>query len=155
MLETLEAVGGIYVAMYGFAVVSGVFPLANSELALIALTLSVDSLPKALVLALIVACGQSTAHASLFFTARGVAKVTTSGREKWEARIAKARELVDRWGGRWKLLLAVAAVFGVPPMMLVCVAAGALGVRFRTYLAIELLGRIVRFVTIVLAAHYI
>lgn len=155
VLETLEAAGGIYVAMFGFAVISGVFPLVNSELALIGLTLSIGSLPKMLVLAVIVACGQTISHSSLFFTARGITKVTTEGREKWHARIARARQIVEKWGERWLLLLGAAAIFGLPPMMIVSVAAGALGVRFRTFLGIGLLGRIVRFVTIVLGAHYI
>jgi len=156
VLHTLEAVGGIYVAMFAIAVVSGVFPLVNSEVTLITITIAIGTLPKALVLAVIVACGQTITHSSLFFTARGIARATTKQSPKWNARIAKARALIEKWGERWILLLCLAAVFGLPPMMLIGVAAGALGgVRFRTFVIIGLAGRILRFAALAIGAHFI
>src|SRR5674476_266341 len=47
VLDALDSFGGIYVAMFLFAILSGVFPLANSEAALIALgAASSYSMPK-------------------------------------------------------------------------------------------------------------
>jgi membrane protein YqaA with SNARE-associated domain len=154
VLEALEAAGGIYVAMFAIGLVSGVFPIVNSELALIGITLSIDSLPTAIILAVIVAVGQVITHSFLFFTARGLTKVTAKRREKLEARIEKARALVDKWGNKWLLLMTAAATLGVPPMILVALAAGALGVRYRTLIAIDLTGRIARFIVIAIGASY-
>ncbi|HEY5927914.1 MAG TPA: VTT domain-containing protein [Kofleriaceae bacterium] len=155
MLETLEAAGGIYVAVFALAIVSGVVPLFNAEIALIGLTIAVGSLPKALVFAGLIAIGQTISHSSLYFSARGVTKVTAKRRAKLEARIARARAIVERWGDKWLLLLCASATLGIPPMLLVSVAAGALEVRFRTYAIIAIIGRTVRFTALALAAHYL
>lgn len=155
VLETLEAVGGIYIAMFAIAVVSGVFPIVSSELALIGMTVALGDLTRPLVLAVIVAIGQTISHSTLFFAAREVTRVGAKKRAKLEARLAKARALVARWGDKWLLLIAAAALFGVPPMVLVSLAAGALGVRFRTLVTIGLPGRATRFIAIALGAHFI
>ena len=98
VLDSLDSFGGIYVAMFLFAMLSGVFPLANSETALIAFgAASAYETPKLVVLAVIVAVGQSTTHGIVYWSARGVAKAGAKGRPKLEARIAKARELGAKW----------------------------------------------------------
>jgi membrane protein YqaA with SNARE-associated domain len=43
-------------------------------------------------------------------------------------------------------------VFGLPPFLLTCVAAGALDISYRTFVAVGLSGRIVRFTAIALLA---
>jgi len=154
MLDSLDAFGGIYVAMFLFAVLSGVFPLANSEAALIALgAASTFEWPKLVVLAVIVALGQCTTHAVLFQTARGLAKAGAKRRPKLEARIAQARALGAKWEKSELLLISVGATIGIPPQVLVALLAGVVGIRFRTFLLIDIAGRIARFVTIVLVAH--
>lgn len=154
MLDSLDAFGGIYVAMFLFAVLSGVFPLANSEAALIALGAgSTYEWPKLVVLAVIVALGQSTTHALLFQSARGLAKAGAKRRPKLEARIAQARALGAKWEKSELLLITLGATIGIPPQVLVALLAGVIGIRFRTFILIDVAGRIVRFVTIVLIAH--
>src|SRR5665647_1144637 len=70
VLVTLDSFGGIYVAMFLFAILSGVFPLANSEAALIALgAASHYDWPKLIVLAVVVALGQSVTHAMVYQSA--------------------------------------------------------------------------------------
>ncbi|MEO8699748.1 MAG: VTT domain-containing protein [Kofleriaceae bacterium] len=153
-LDALDSFGGIYVAMFLFAVLSGVFPLANSEAALIALGVgSSYEWPKLVVLAVIVALGQSVCHAMVYQSARGLSKAGTKRRPKLEARIAKARALGARWQKSELLLIALGATIGFPPQVLVALLAGVIGIRFRTFVAIDLAGRIARFVTIVLVAH--
>ena len=154
MLAQLEAAGGIYIAMFIIALISGVFPLVNSEVAVGVVALKLDSLPEVLVIAVIVALGQSIIHSTLFFTARGLAKATADRREKLQAKIEKARALAERWGNKWLLLISAAAVLGFPPMILVALAAGALGVRYRMFVTLDVTGRIVRFIAIALAAFY-
>jgi membrane protein YqaA with SNARE-associated domain len=154
VLDTLDGFGGIYVALFLFAILSGVFPLANSEAALIALgAASPYGWPKLILLAVVVALGQSVTHALVFQSARGLAKVGAKRRPKLEARIAKARELGVRWQKSELLLITLGATIGIPPQVLVALLAGVIDIRFRTFIAIDVAGRIARFTTIVLVAH--
>ncbi len=156
VLDALDGFGGIYVALFLFAILSGVFPLANSEAALIALgAASPYAWPKLVVLAVVVALGQSVTHAIVFQSGRGLAKVGAKGRPKLEARLAKARELGVRWQKSELLLITLGATIGIPPQVLVALLAGVIGIRFRTFVAIDVAGRIARFTTIVLIAHLV
>jgi membrane protein YqaA with SNARE-associated domain len=156
VLATLDSFGGIYVAMFLFAMLSGVFPLANSEAALIALgAASTYSMPKLVVLAVIVALGQNVTHALIYQSGRGVAKVGAKKRPKLEARIEKARALGKRWEKSELLLIALGATIGIPPQVLIALLAGVIGIRFRTFITIDIAGRIVRFATIVVVAHLV
>ena len=156
LLHTLDGFGGIYIAMFLFAVMSGVFPLTNSEAALIALGVaSPYSEGKLVVLAIIVALGQSLTHAMLYQAAKGLAAAGAKRRPKLEARIAKAREIGERWKKSELLMIALGATVGVPPQALVALLAGTIGISFRTFVAIDILGRIARFVTIVLVARLV
>jgi membrane protein YqaA with SNARE-associated domain len=156
VLHTLDSFGGIYIAMFLFAILSGVFPLANSEAALIALgAASPYGWPKLIVLAVVVALGQSVTHATLYQSGRGLANAGAKRRAKLEARIAKARELGARWEKSELLLIALGATIGIPPQVLIAVLAGVIGIRFRTFVAIDVAGRIARFTTIVVVAHLV
>jgi membrane protein YqaA with SNARE-associated domain len=152
VLEALQASGGIYVAMFVVAVVSGVFPLVNSEIALATIALSGASIGQLLPLAAIIAVGQTITHTTLYLSAQ---KLTTFGeqrRAKLHARIDRARVVVARWGDRSLLVLAASATVGLPPMMLVAVVSGALGIRLRTFVLIGLAGRVLRFAALAIAA---
>jgi membrane protein YqaA with SNARE-associated domain len=153
-LDTLDGFGGVYLAMFLIAILSGVFPLTNSEAVLIALGAgSSYEWPKLVVLAIIAAFGQSITHASVFFSARGLAKAGAKRRPWLEAKIAKAHELAARWKKSELLLIVLGATVGIPPQFLVAIVAGVVGIRFRTFAMIDFPGRIVRFTTIVLVAH--
>jgi membrane protein YqaA with SNARE-associated domain len=89
----------------------------------------------------------------LYQSARGLAKVGAKRRGKLEARIAKAREYGARWQKRELLLIALGATIGIPPQVLMALLAGVTGIRFRTFVAIDVAGRIARFTTIVMVAH--
>lgn len=154
VLQALDSFGGIYVAMFLFAILSGVFWLASSEAAMIALgAASSYSAPKLIVLAVITALGQSVTHASAYLSARALAKAGAKRRPKLEARIAKARELGARWQKSELLLIALGATIGLPPQLVVAMFAGVVGIRFSTFVAIDVPGRIARFVTIVMVAY--
>lgn len=154
VLDSLDAFGGIYVAMYVFAMISGVFPLANSELALGAMgAASHYEWPKLIVLAVVVALGQSTTHAILFQLSKGVAKAGAKRRPWLEKRLEKAHALGEKWKASEVLLMILGATVGFPPQVLIAILAGAIGIKFRTFLTIDVLGRIARFVTIVAVAH--
>ncbi|MCA9679047.1 MAG: hypothetical protein H6709_12310 [Kofleriaceae bacterium] len=156
VLHALDSFGGIYVAMFLFAMLSGVFFLANSEAVLVALAVASSyGWPQLILLAVLVALGQSTTHALMFQSGRGIAKVGARGRPKLEARLARARELGKRWENSERLLIALGATIGIPPQVLVAFLAGVLGIRFRTFVAIDVPGRILRFTTVVVAARLI
>jgi membrane protein YqaA with SNARE-associated domain len=154
VLDTLAGFGGIYVATFLFAMLSGVFPLANSEAMLIALgAASSYGWSMLIVLAVIVAFGQVLTHVLLFVSSRGAANAGAKRRPKLEARIAKARALGERWKNSERLLIAIGATTGIPPQALVAILSGVIGVRLRTFVAIDVAGRIARFITIVVVAH--
>jgi membrane protein YqaA with SNARE-associated domain len=133
---------------------SGVFPLTNSEAALIALGVGSNyEWPKLVILAIIAGLGQSVTHALLYQSARGLAKVGAKKRPWLEAKIAKARAIGERWKKSELTMVALGATVGIPPQALVALLAGVIGIRFRTFVAIDVAGRIARFTTIVLVAH--
>jgi membrane protein DedA with SNARE-associated domain len=155
VLDALDGFGGVYLAVFVLAILSGVIPITNAELAMGVLGAgSSYDWPKLVLLAAIAALGQSVTHASLFFTARGLAKAGAKRRPKLEAKIAKAHELAERWHKSEILLMVLGATVGIPPQVLVALVAGIIGIRFRIFAAIDILGRTARFTTIVLAAHY-
>jgi membrane protein YqaA with SNARE-associated domain len=156
VLATLDSFGGVYVAMFLFAILSGVFPLASSEVALGGLGVATSyGWPKLIALAVVVALGQSVTHALVYQSARGLAKAGAKRRAKLEARIAKARELGARWEKSELLLIALGATVGIPPQVVIAFLAGVIGIRFRTFVAIDVAGRIARFTTIVVVAHLV
>jgi membrane protein YqaA with SNARE-associated domain len=154
VLDSLDAFGGIYVAMFLFAMLSGVFPVANSEAAVIALGATSNyGWPKLLVIVLIVALGQVVTHSILFHMARGLAKVGAKKRPWLDARLAKARALGEKWKASEVLLMILGATIGFPPQILIAILAGAIGIRFRVFLTIDVLGRIARFATLAAVAR--
>jgi membrane protein YqaA with SNARE-associated domain len=153
MFDTLDQFGGIYVAMFAVGVISGVFPPVNSEITLIALALVRPSWPEVIVLAVIAALGQSITHATIFRTARGLTKLGAKKRPWLESKIARAHQILAKWKGGEPLLIACAAILGVPPMVLVACLAGVLRIRFGTFFAISVPLRTARFILIVVIAR--
>jgi membrane protein YqaA with SNARE-associated domain len=155
LLHSLDAFGGIYVALYVFAVISGIFPLANSELALGALGASSHySWGELMLFAVIVALGQSTTHAILYWLSRSAAKAGSKRRPWIEKRLEKAHAIGEKWKTSEVLLIVLGATIGIPPQVLIAILAGAIGIRFRVFLPIDVAGRIARFSVIVAVAHY-
>lgn len=154
LLATLDSHGGIYLATFLFAMLSGVFVLASSEAMLIGLgAASSYGWPRLILLAGVVAIGQSVTHAMVFQSGRGLANVGAKLRPRLEARLVKARALGARWKNSERLLMALGATVGIPPQVLIALLAGVIGIRFRTFVAIDVTGRILRFTTIVVVAH--
>lgn len=146
---SVELLGGLFVG----ALVSGVVPLVNAELLVVAAAgaaASVAALPATLAVATVSAAGQMTSKTVLF----GLARWAPSRLP------ARARRVVDRASGRaerrpaalWAAILASAAT-GLPPFYGVSLAAGALGVRTSTFVSSGLLGRLARFGVLALGAH--
>jgi membrane protein YqaA with SNARE-associated domain len=152
-MADVDAVVGIYLASFAVAIVSGLFPLVNSEAYLIGIVLAADAdPPQAIVLGILVACGQTVANSIWFCAARGASDLGGRRKQKLEERLVRARAAVAKWGNKRFALLCTSATLGLPPFLLVSIAAGALGIPFRLYVIVGLAGRIVRFIAIALGA---
>jgi membrane protein YqaA with SNARE-associated domain len=64
-------------------------------------------------------------------------------------KLDKVRTKIASWQKRPNLVLVAAAVIGLPPLVLVAVAAGGLGIGVRRFTLIGLCGRWVRFAAVV------
>jgi membrane protein YqaA with SNARE-associated domain len=124
-----------FVALSG-AVVSSLVPLVNAELLLIGLAVATPGAAPLLVL--VMAAGQMVGKSVLFL---GGGRLT---RTALEGRLTRWR-LDGRTRRAGAPLVGVSAFTGLPPFYLVSVAAPALGVRFPTFLALGLVGRLLRF----------
>jgi membrane protein YqaA with SNARE-associated domain len=118
------------------AVVSSLVPVVNAELLLMGLALASPAAAPLLVVAM--AAGQMVGKSILFL---GGGCLT---RASLETRLA--RWGLDRPGRRAGApLVGISALTGLPPFYLVSIAAPALGVSFRTFLALGFAGRLLRF----------
>jgi len=145
MLETL----GFYAGAVGLAAASAVVPVINAEIMLAGLVLVVGDVPRAIVLGILVAFGQMLGKSVVYAGMRGTANL---GRGTSAGAIGRARALMVRWKDRPHLLMFLSATASIPPYLLVAALAGRVRVRYRTFFAIGLFGRTLRFVTIALIA---
>ena len=149
MTDSIAAALGIYAASFAIAIVSGAFPLVNAEIYLVGVVVATPmDWSHAIVLGVIVGCGQMVSQSMIFKAAHGVVAIGGRRRRDFEARLERARARVERWGNKRFAVLCSSATLGLPPFLLVAAAAGVLEIRFRAFVAIGLVGRSVRFATI-------
>lgn len=151
MIDSIEAAVGIYMASLVVGALSALIPIINAELYLVGVVLLTGSVPAAIALGILVGLGQMIVKVGLY---QGAKKAGEAGRRrntKWAAQLEKARVRVDQWKSKTWLTF-VSAVVGIPPFYVITLLAGALQVRFRTFLALGILGRSIRFVALALVA---
>jgi membrane protein YqaA with SNARE-associated domain len=151
VIESLQG-AGIYAGSFVVAVISGIVPVVNAELYLIGVVLALGRTSEALVLAVIVALGQMISKATLYQAALGATCVGRRKSAKLDAKITRAREYAERWKTKPLSVTFVSATAGLPPLYLVSLVAGLLGVRFRAFVAVGFAGRTLRFATIAVIA---
>lgn len=144
MLEILGAL------LFG-CVVSGVVPLVNAELLVVAAAVAVP--PAALPLVVVASTvGQMVSKTLLFGLARWApAKLP----DRATARLDRAVEAVRERGGTAGTLLFASALVGLPPFYGLSLAAGVLGMPLPLFLATGTSGRALRFAGIAWSAHYL
>jgi membrane protein YqaA with SNARE-associated domain len=152
VIDSIEASVGIYLATLIVSVLSGLVPVINGELYLIAAILIAKDPTIAIVLAVIVAVGQMIAKIGLYYAALGATRLGRSTR--LGAKLERAQLLIERWRGKPLTLLFVSAVTGLPPFYLVSLAAGVVRIRFATFLLLGTVGRVIRFVALALIVLY-
>ena len=153
LVDSIVAALGIYAGTLVVGVLSGLVPVINGELFLIGVVLITGQLWPAIALALLVAVGQMIAKFILF---KGVARASEAGREtRFGTKLAKARARVEKWKDKPYALTFISAITGLPPFYLVTLIAGALGVRFRTFMLLGIIGRVIRFVALALIVLWV
>jgi len=142
LLTALGLYGGTLVACF----VAGIVQLVNTEAVLLGISLWLIDDPIQLpIVALCAAAGQMVANIGFFYAGRGAFALP---RGRWHARIERARARIESWQKRPNLILAAAAVIGLPPLVLVAIAAGGLRIGVVRFTAIGLCGRWLRFLVV-------
>jgi membrane protein YqaA with SNARE-associated domain len=145
MDATAEILGGLLIG----TAVSGVVPVINAELLVAGVVVAAPHVGVPAI-ALVSASGQMFTKTALFLLAKWAPH-----RLRGRARLAveRASAAVRARGGTVGSLVFTSALTGLPPFFGVSVAAGALGMRVRSFLASGGIGRIARFAVIAWAAR--
>ncbi|HEY3804495.1 MAG TPA: hypothetical protein VGL61_17885 [Kofleriaceae bacterium] len=137
LLGALGIYGGTLLACF----VAGIVQVINTEAILLGVSIWLVDSP--LQLPLVAACaavGQMAANIGFFYAGRGGARMP-----RLRAKLDGLRARIATWQKRPTLVLIAAAIIGLPPLVLVAVAAGGLGIGVRRFTIIGLLGRAIRF----------
>ena len=140
----------LWLTTFAFCVAGAIIPFLNTEVYL----LGVAALaPSGFILPLVVAAtlGQMVGKVVMFYGGRGVGRVRS---ERVRTGVARLRE---RLGGRpWlaKLVLFGSATVGLPPLYLMAVACGTLGMGVVSFFLIGTAGRLIHFAVVALLPQY-
>ena len=140
-MEELAVIGGTFLV----CLASGLVPVVNAEIYLIGVAL-ITPPPLLPLVVLAAALGQMIAKAMMFFAGVGISKIK---RERARAAIEKYRAMLEKRAKAPLVLLFLSASIGLPPLFVVAILAGTLGIRFVPFFVVGLLGRAVRFGVIV------
>jgi membrane protein YqaA with SNARE-associated domain len=140
--DTLLATFGLYGGALVIAFVAGLFPLVSIELFLVGVARFAPPSPAGIVaLVLIAAVGHRIAKTVTFYAGVGALE-----NQKLAARVEKVRSRIDRWNKRPKLVMLLAATFGLPPLWLLgFIAHPLMGMRIVPFTVITFSGRIARY----------
>ena len=147
MVDTLLGGLGLYGGTLIVCVIAGLVPIVNAELFLISLsTWAVDSPEQLPVIVALAAIGQMIAKVGLYYAGLGMFELP---RGRWRERIENARARLERWKRQPYIIYAASTVFGLPPLYLTTLAAGALKINLMLFVVIGLVGRSIRFAVVV------
>lgn len=147
MTDNLLSMLGIYGGTYIVCLLSGLIFFLNAELFLVGLIrLTVDRAEQLPWIVVAAALGQMTAKTALYYTGQNLLKLSSN---RYREKVEKVRAKIDQWKNKPFLIFAVSSLIGLPPFYLTVLAAGAMRIRLRPFLAIGLAGRLVRFAIIV------
>jgi membrane protein YqaA with SNARE-associated domain len=136
----IEVLGGLLIG----TAVSGVVPVINAELLVAGVVVAAPHIGIPAI-ALVSAVGQMLTKTALFLVARCAPHRL---RGKARAALERAASAVAARGGAAGTLVFTSALTGLPPFFGTSLAAGALGMRARSFVASGGVGRIVRFAVI-------
>jgi membrane protein YqaA with SNARE-associated domain len=140
----------LWFTTFAVCVVGSLIPLVNTEVYLISVTLLS---PSEFVLPLVVAAtvGQMTGKVAMFYAGRGILSIRS---QKIRDRVLGLR---DRLGARpWlaRFTLFSSSVVGLPPLYVVSVACGTVGMGIVSFILIGTVGRFIHFAVVALLPQY-
>lgn len=140
----------LWITTLGVCLLGAIVPFVNTEIYLVTVAALA---PRGFVAPLVVAAtlGQMIGKVAMFYAGRGVGRVRS---ERVQRGVAKLRE---RLGGRpWaaKLVLFGSATVGLPPLYVMAVACGTLGMGVVSFFLIGSAGRLIHFAVVALLPRY-
>jgi membrane protein YqaA with SNARE-associated domain len=140
----------LWLGTFAVCVVGAIVPFVNTEIYL----LSVSALsPRAFVGPLVVAAtvGQMTGKVAMFYAGRGVLHLRG---ERLRAGLAATRARLEARPTLAKLVLFSSATIGIPPLYVMSVACGAVGMGVAPFVVIGTVGRLIHFAAVALLPQY-
>ena len=143
MTDDLLARFGIYGGSIAVAFIAGMFPLASIEVFLVSISAALSlSIGEILVCCLLAALSHQIAKTITYYAGVGALDHGKIGKK-----IEKARPRIEKWNKAPKLMLSLAAVFGIPPLYILgFIAEPLMRIKFVPFTAIVFVGRLVRFI---------
>ncbi|HEX6924676.1 MAG TPA: VTT domain-containing protein [Longimicrobiaceae bacterium] len=140
----------LWITTFGVCVAGAIVPFINTEIYLV----SVSAIsPHAFVGPLVVAAsvGQMVGKVAMFYAGRGVLHM---GMERVRRPVESLRQSLDERPIFARALLLSSALVGLPPLYVVSVACGTIGMSVVTFFVIGLAGRLVHFAVVALIPQY-
>jgi membrane protein YqaA with SNARE-associated domain len=151
VVDHLVATLGLYGATLAIAFLAGMFPLLSIELFLVgaaAWGVAVDQLAVLVVIAVV---GHQVAKTVTYYAGAGALELP---RGRLRDQIAAAKQRIDRWNRRPRLIMLAGAALGLPPLYLLgFIARPVLNMQLATFTGITMAGRIARYTALVAAAR--
>ena len=149
MVEEIAARIGIYGGAFVVGAISSAIPIISAEIILAGFVVTAGNFWLAVALGVLVATGQMVMKIPMYQAVRGATRLT---HPKADGKLARAKAWVERWKDKPFLLTFVSASVGIPPYYVLALLAGMLEMRFRTFIGVSYVGRVVRFVAVALIA---
>lgn len=138
----------VYALTYLYAVISGLVPVVNVEVFLLAMAALRKGDPLAVIL--LTTAGQMTAKYVLYMSGRGLIRLPPG---RIQGKVEQARKALDEHPSGAGSVVLFSAVTGVPPFYGMSLAAGALAMPLWRFMGISTLGRLFRFSVVYFAPH--
>jgi membrane protein YqaA with SNARE-associated domain len=131
----------LWLTTFAVCVAGAIIPFINTEIYLVSgVALNPESAIPYLVVAATI--GQMVGKVAMYYAGRGVLKVPN---ERVKQGVAKVRERLERRPRTAGLVLFSSSLVGIPPLYVVSIACGTIGMRLIPFFLIGTLGRLIHF----------
>ena len=137
---------GIYSGTYIYCLISGIVPFVNAE-AFLVIVSSLVSKPLLLPVLLLATAGQMTSKALIFFSGKGIFKLSY---KRYEKKINETKAKMQKWESRIGLFIFISAFTGFPPFYVTTIVIGTMNYNFFRFFIIGFIGRLLRFGLLIL-----
>lgn len=151
MVDHLVATLGLYGAALAIAFLAGMFPLVSIELFLVGAAAWGVAVDQLVVLVALAVVGHQVAKTVTYYAGAGALELP---RGKLRDQIAAAKQRIERWNRRPRLVMLAGAALGLPPLYLLgFIARPMLNMQLATFTGITMAGRITRYAALVAVAR--